>query len=259
MVIKRFLKAFFLSVFDIFDKGYTYHSGALAFQMLLSLVPLMIIAVNLVPLLPFVDFYKLEELLIKWFPEHAQKVMYELLELQRRGTKTSIIALALSYFFSVGFMKKLGMSIGFVTEDKFRERGELFFWFFMPLLLLVGVILFSLTFFLSIYLKVLFPEIFPLLVDMVYILPLGVIILVLYVSFLHVNLSFSLFLVSYMTAGTIALVQWGFTWYVSYVFKSSVVYGSLSTVILFLMWLNVLFLTFLLGARILFRLKSLEE
>ncbi len=256
MVIKRYLKAFLLSIFDVFDKGYTYHSGALAFQMLLSLVPMMVIAVNLIPLLPFVDLNELERLLIKWFPEHAQRVMAELFELQRKGKSTSAIALGISYFFSVGFIKRLSMSLSFVSEHRFKERGEIFFWIFMPLLLLLGTLLFAGAFFLSIYLKLLFPKLIPMLVELIYILPLGVIICIVYISFLHIRFSPGLLFVSYMTAVSIALIQWGFTWYVSYIFKSSVVYGSLTTVILFLLWLNFLFLTFLVGARMIFRLSS---
>jgi membrane protein len=254
VVIKRFLRALLLSLFDVFDKGYTYHSGALAFQMLLSLVPMIIVAVNVVPLLPFVEIDKLEDLLIRRFPEHAQKVMAELFELQQKGKSTSAIALALSYFFCVGFIKRLGMSLSFVSEHKFKQRGEIFFWVFMPFMLLLGIILFSIAFFLSIYLKLIFPKLVPYLVELIYILPLGIIICTVYISFLNIRFSLTLVLVSYMTAANIALVQWGFTWYVSYIFKSSVVYGSLTTVILFLIWLNLLFLTLLVGARVIFRL-----
>ncbi len=258
MEIRKLPKALILSVFDIFDKGYTYHSGALAFQMLLSLVPMMVIAVNVLPLLPFADLREIESFLIRWFPQQAQKVVQELLNLQQKGTSTSVIALGLAYFFSVGFIKKLSMSFRFITEDRFRERGELFFWVFMPLLFLAGVILFSLTFFLSIYVKLLLPEIFPRLLEFFYILPLGAIICILYASFLHTGFSLSVILVSYLTAGAVALVQWGFTLYVSHIFKSSLVYGSLSGVILFLVWLNFLFLTLITGARVLYRMGEIS-
>jgi len=53
--------------------------------------------------------------------------------------------------------------------------------------------------------------------------------------------------VSALVSFLMFLLQLGFTWYIVHIFKGSVLYGSLSTVIVFLLWINLLFLTILFG------------
>jgi len=46
------------------------------------------------------------------------------------------------------------------------------------------------------------------------------------------------------------------SWYVANLFKGSLLYGSLSTVVIFLLWINILFLILLGGARMIYRLSK---
>ncbi|WP_457599918.1 YihY/virulence factor BrkB family protein [Hydrogenivirga sp.] len=252
---KRFLREAFLSVVDLFRNNYTYHSGALTYHFLLSMAPLTIVLLNLLSFLPVVDIGEVEQTIDRLFPQYTNKVIHEILEVQKRSRETSLIALGLSYFFSVGFIKYVGRAFSFVSEGELGERRELFYWFFMPVFLLGIVLTISLSFFLSIYLKLVVPPAYSAVVDLSYAIPGTLVLLFIYRSFLKNPIGIGkLFLVSAYVSLLMFLSQLAFTWYIAHVFKGSLLYGSLSTIIVSLLWVNLLFLTLLYGARLIHRL-----
>lgn len=255
---KKFLKAFLLTAGDILRGGYTYHSGALTYHFLLSLAPLTIVLVNLLSLLPAMDPRKIGEITDRIFPQYTLKIVHEILEVQRRSKETSALALLLSYFFSVGFVKHIGRAFSLVSEGKMGEKREVFYWVFMPVFLLGVVALISLSFFLSVYLKFILPKGFALLIEVFYILPGTVTVFLLYLSFLKVKKNlFSLLLSSFIVATLLYIMQFVFSFYLAKIFKGNILYGSLSSVVVFLLWMNLIFLALLFGARLIYREENL--
>ncbi len=257
MNFKGTLKALLLSILDAVRENYTYHSGALTYHFLLSIAPLTIVLVNILSLLPAFDLEKLELTIDKVFPQYTLKVIHEIIEIQRRIKETSLIAILLSYVFSVGFIKHMGRALSLVSGGELGEKREPFYWIFMPVFLLGVIVAIFLTFLLSIYVKFVIPKGLSIFVDVVYVIPATVILFLLYRSFLRVSFgNLALLTISFLISLLILLVQILFSWYIVNVFRGNLFYGSLSSIIVFLLWTNLIFLLLLLGARLIYRSKK---
>ncbi len=255
--LRRFLSSFFLSLIDLFRESYTYHSGALTYHFMLTMAPLTIVLLNLLSFLPMVDMGELERVVDRLFPQYTNRVIHEILEVQRRSKETSFIALGISYFFSVGFIKYVGRALSFVSEGRMGEKKEIFYWLFMPIFLLAVVAVISAYFFLSIYIKLVVPRTYSLIADASSVIPMTLILFLVYVSFLKEGIGLlKLMLVSLLVSLIMLSIQFGFTWYIAHLFKGSLLYGSLSAVVVFLLWVNLIFLTMLFGGRLIYRLKE---
>ncbi|NPA41597.1 MAG: hypothetical protein GXO18_04915 [Aquificae bacterium] len=250
-------KAIALSFYDLIRQNYAYHSGALTYQFLLSIAPLTIVLVNALSLMPVIDLDRIIETVDRILPQYTNKVVHEILALQKKSGQVSFIALGLSYFFSVGFIKNLGKAFYFVSEGLLGQKREFLYWLLMPVLLLVFILVMSAFFFLSLYMKFVIPKTYTFVSDLLYVLPGALILMVLYGSFLTRRVSpYKLMFVSFFVSVLIFLIQWVFTWYVANIFKGSLLYGSLSTVVAFLIWANLIFLMIVLGARLIYRLEN---
>ncbi len=256
--IRKILKLVFASGLDVFRKGYSYHSGALTYSFMLSMAPLTIVTLNIAGLMPIFDINRVEEIIDRFFPQYTTKVVHEILEIQKRSAQSSLIALGLSYVFSVSFLKNMGKAFSFVSEGSGGERREIFYWFIMPVLVLAGLAVVSVSFFLNIYLRLIIPTGYALLINLSYALPVAAILFLIYRSFLKAGIgNTKLFAVSLFISLLMFFLQWGFTWYIAHLFKGSILYGSLSTIVVFLLWINLTFLTLLYGARLIYRIKNL--
>lgn len=259
-LFRAFLQGAVLSLFDLLRNNYTYHSGALTYHFLLSMAPLTIVLLNLVSLLPMVELSEIERTLDRFFPQYTNRVVQEILEVQKRSGQTSLIALGVSYFFSVGFIKYMGRAFAFVSEGELGEKRELFYWLFMPVFLLGTVLVISLSFLLSIYIKLVIPTGYSLLLDLSYVLPGALMLSLIYRSFLKRGIGVTrLFLLSTYISLLMFLSQLAFTWYIAHLFKGSLLYGSLSTIVVSLLWINLIFLILLYGARLIHRLREFED
>ena len=257
MKFKDFLRVLFLSLLDSIRYNYTYHSGALTYHFMLSIAPLTIVLVHILSLLPFFEIERVELILDRFFPQYTSKVIHEIINVQQKGVQTSFVALGVSYVFSVGFLRNMSKAFSYVSEDLLGGKRELFYWFLMPLLMLAFVLVLSASFFLSVYLKVILPRSLSAVSDLSYVLPGTLIIFLLYVSFLRRRINLGVVLLSAALVSVIMfLLQTLFTWYLAKVFKGSLLYGSLSTVVAFLLWINLIFLSLLLGARLIYRLQN---
>ncbi len=256
--IDRILGLMVASLVDIVKKNYSYHSGALTYSFMLSMAPLTIVTLNIAGLLPIFDINRVEEIIDRFFPQYTTKVIHEILEIQKRSAQSSLIALGLSYVFSVGFIKNISKAFSFVSEGTVGERREIFYWIIMPIMVLASLSVLSVSFFLNIYLRLIIPAGYTLLINLFYALPIAVILFIIYRSFLKTGIGASrLFAISLFVSLLMFFLQWGFTWYVAHIFRGSVLYGSLSTIVVFLLWINLTFLALLYGARLIYRIKNL--
>jgi membrane protein len=253
----RLFKVALLSLFDVIRHNYAYHSGALTYHFMLSMAPMTIVLLNLISFLPVLDIEKVEATLENMLPQYTGVVVREILEVQKRSHETSLIALSLAYFFSVGFIKYLGRAFSFVSDGRLGGKRELFYWVFMPVFLLGAILVILTFFFLSLFVKVMIPKDYIYLIDLIYMFPGTVVVAILYKSFLKSEITLlRLITTSLYISALMFLTQLAFTWYIANLFRGSLLYGSLSTVIVFLLWINLIFLTLLYGARMLSRLEE---
>ncbi len=138
-------------------------------------------------------------------------------------------------------------------------KGEIFYWIFMPALLLVTVLVIFATLSLSIFLKFVLPLKVSLLLEVFYVTPIAVVSYLIYRSFAPKKKEDFIFTGASLTVAILFyLLQLAFSWYVVNIFSRNLLYGSLTTLIAFLLWVNFNFLILLLGARIIYRFKMLK-
>ena len=256
--MKKSLKALYLSFYDAFRLDFSYHASALTLQLLLVLAPMFVFFTAIITHTPYMDLKKIEQFIVEHFPRQTHTILNEIFKVQKYGNIASAVSLALSYFFSVSFIKKIARSFYYVVEDKFRKKHEFFFWIFLPISFVFFGILSSLFFSISVFLKLHFKEIPKFLPDVVSSLPFFFFIIVLYISFIKIEKKLSLLFSGMFIFFTNVLLQYSFTLYTSYIFKGSVLYGSLSSIVLFLIWLNVNFIVILVGARYIYRYETIK-
>ncbi|WP_461829347.1 YhjD/YihY/BrkB family envelope integrity protein [Aquifex sp.] len=256
--MKRGLKALYLSLYDAVKEDFSYHASALTLQLLLVLAPMFVFFTAIIAHTPYLDIQKIERFIVEHFPSQTHKILNEIFKIQKYGNIASAVSLALSYFFSVGFIKKIAKSFSYIVEDRFKKKHEFFFWIFLPVSLVLFGILSSIFFSVSVFLKIHFKDMPKILPDVVSSLPFFLFILILYLSFVRIDRKVSLLFSGLFVFGVSVLLQYLFTLYTSYIFKGSVLYGSLSSVVLFLIWLNVNFIVILVGARYIYRYETLK-
>jgi len=246
-----------LSLLDTIRQNHTYHAGALTYHFMLSIAPLTLVLAKLLSLLPFFEIDRVEVFVDRFFPQYTAKVVHEIVQLQKRGIQSSFLALFISYLFSVGFLKTMSRAFSYVSDGTFGERREVFYWLIMPLLMLASVLVLTVSFFLSVYLKVILPRPLSAISDTLYVLPGATILFLVYLSLLKRRVSlWGVFSSALVVSLSLFFIQALFTWYLAQVFKGSLIYGSLSTVVAFLLWVNLIFLSLLMGARLIYRLES---
>ncbi len=256
--MKDTVKALYLSFYDAFKQDFAYHASALTLQILLVLAPMFVFFTAIITHTPFMDLTKIEQFIVEHFPKQTHTILNEIFKIQKYGNIASVVSLALSYFFSVSFIKKVAKSFHYVVEDKFRKKHEIFFWIFLPISFVFFGILSSLFFSISVFLKLHFREVPKFLPDIISSMPYFLFILVLYISFIKIEKKFSLLFSGLFVLFTSIFLQYLFTLYTSYIFKGSVLYGSLSSIVLFLIWLNVNFIVILIGARYIYRYETIK-
>jgi len=253
----RFLRALYLSVYDALREDFTYHASALTLQLLLVLAPMLLFFVTLSFYTPLVDFEKLEAFLEREMPSQTSTILRELLKVKEHGKTVSLFSLFLSYFFSVNFVRKVSRSFYYIVEERHLKRSNLFFLVSLPIWFLLFGISVSVLFSLSVYLKAKLPGMLKTLPDLFASVPVMATVFALYVAFIRAKRKEAYLLAILIVFLGTFLLQFLFTLYTAYIFKGSILYGSLSTVILFLLWLNANFTVLLIGARFIERYDSL--
>ncbi len=246
-------KALALSVKDSIKYNYLYHSASLTYSFLLAVAPLFIVLISLASYLPIIDLEQIEFFLLQTFPEYTHKVISEILEVRSRAKETSLIAFLSSYFFSVNFLKNLNYAVRSVTNDMLGFQRTFIMWIIFPLLLIGGSILLSVAFAITVYIKVFFPVFITKLIDLFYFLPGTLLLTLFYMSLYKRRRLLFVVFVSFTVSLGISLFQLGFTWYLSSLYRGNVLYGSLTSIIVFLLWVNASFYIFLLGSRLIYR------
>ena len=255
--VPRLLREAHRAIREVLKVNIIYHSSALTYSFLLSLAPLTLVFLSLASYLPFTDPQEVERILKLMFPEYTHRILSELLEVKDRAGRISAVGLFVSYLFSVNFMRTLNIAFTSVSEGTLRLKRGITLWLILPLYLIAGSIILSISFAMSLYIKIFLPSFITKIVDIVYFIPGTAIIFLLYASFYKKKTGlFRVFMVSLFVAISISLSQILFTWYLSTLFRGNIFYGSLSTVVIFLIWINSVFALLLLGSRLIHYYKK---
>ncbi len=255
--VPRILRVVHKGIREVLKVNIIYHSSALTYSFLLSLAPLTLVFLSLASYLPFTDPQEVERILKFMFPEYTHRILSELLEVKDRAGRISAVGLFVSYLFSVNFMRTLNIAFSSVSEGTLKLKRGLTLWFILPLYLIIGSIVLSISFAASLYIKIILPSFFTKIVDIIYFIPGTAIIFLLYASFYKKKTGlFRVFIISLLIAISISFSQILFTWYLSTLFKGNLFYGSLSTVVIFLIWVNFVFSLLLFGSRLIHHYKK---
>ncbi|WP_448587677.1 hypothetical protein [Thermocrinis sp.] len=238
--------ALILSIKEIFFGEIGYYSSAMTYKFLMVLGSLFVLVGFLSSFLPFFYAEKVFQLINQLPASHGSKVFEKLQGIYAHRKVGSLIFVLMSYFFTISYTKVIAKSVSFILKEPLKLR-ETFFWIFVPIYILffsftilLGSSLISLLYTLapkgiSIAVNLLKPILFLPLVYFTYwfflrglMKPSHVLEASLYflIALSLINLVFAKFLVKLMELNPL--------------------YTILGSVLLFLVWLELVF-SFLLG------------
>ena len=246
-----------LSFNDAIRRRILYHSSAVTFSFLLATAPLFLVIVNIGTYLPILEPETIGRNLRNFFPDYTHSVLNELFEVKERAKKVSAIALLISYIFSVNFLKNLNLAVKEISEGNQGLHKGYIIWIIFPLYLLIGILILTVSFGISIYLKLLIPEKLIGGFDLINIIPGTFLFFILYTAYQKkIERLGTILMVSLITAFIVSFIQIPFTFYLSHLYRGNIFYGSFSTLMIFLLWINLVFITVLYGFALIQRLKS---
>ncbi|MCS6957661.1 MAG: YhjD/YihY/BrkB family envelope integrity protein [Aquificaceae bacterium] len=244
----------FLSVFlDVFREDLGYHSASLTYQFLTVIGSLFMLLGFASTYLPFLEPSRVYEYLQGILPSYASVVFEKLMPLYKGRATGSLVSFILAYYFSLSFAKSLNTAFGFLYRKKPVER-EIFFWVFMPLLILLYAGFLSLAVTLLTLSKSYFGGMFQRLAELLNFLLVLIMIIMIYSSYFRLRRS--VFLSSILVALMLFLLNKFFSTIMVKLISASPMYSVLGSPLLFLVWLYYSFFCLLFGVRVVFRLDQ---
>ncbi|RDX37468.1 YihY family inner membrane protein [Kangiella sp. HD9-110m-PIT-SAG07] len=266
MLEKRFkwLKAFTKFVFSEFAKKSSSSMAAeLTLNTMLALVPLMTVAVSLMAIFPAFDKLNVEvqELIFKNFlPDTGLAVQEHLNDYVAKSKNLSAVGFAFLFLTSMMLMRAIDRAINTVWETKNRRRG-IQKWISYWAMLTMAPILIATSLAASSYFAAL-PLVSSISGMLTFGLPFVLIVLAftaLYMvaPFSHVKFRKAV-IAATITALFFELAKYGFALFVTKFSTYEVIYGAITAIPLFFLWVFLSWLILLLGAVICFALHRFE-
>lgn len=249
MRLKSTAKAGFLTFYDSFRLGFSYHSASLTYSFLMVFSSFLMLVGFLASYLPFVNEKDLLNYLSTLAIPYGEKLTAKILDVYRHRTAGYLLSVCLSYLFSVSFAKVLSKALSYAYGSQ-NERKELTFWLAVPLLLLFYTVLTpSLLFLMSIsklYLSSFYVYITTLLNWLYLLLSLTL----LYRLFLPERLGLVYLLCGGLFASLLLFfLNKLFSMFILKLLLSNPLYAVLGSFLSFLIWVNFSFYCILLGGR----------
>jgi membrane protein len=255
--IRKFLALFFSSLLDLLRLRAIYHSSALTYSFLLSMAPLSLLILSFASFLPFFDPSELKENIERLFPEYTEAIVGEVMKVRERVAGTSAVSLLIAYLFGVNFVRNLNIAVKEITEGRMGLQRGYLIWFLLPLYLISGSLVLTISFTVSVYLKTRLSNLPGIAFELLNLIPGTLILLLIYSGFRGRNFGIGPLLTASITVAVlISAFQLPFTWYLSTLYRGNVLYGSMSSLLLFLIWINSVFFLLLLGFRLIWRLGN---
>ena len=260
----KWLKAFVKFVFSEFAKKNSSSMAAeLTLNTMLALVPLMTVAVSLMAIFPAFDNLnvQVQELIFKNFmPETGLAVQEHLNEYVSKSKNLSAVGFAFLFLTSMMLMRAIDRAINTVWETKNRRRG-IHKWVSYWAMLTLAPILIAASLAASSYFAAL-----PLVSSINGVLTFGLPFLLIVLAFTtlymvtpfsHVKFTKAL-IAATITALLFELAKYGFAIFVAKFSTYEVIYGAITAIPLFFLWVFLSWLILLLGAVISFALHRFE-
>ena len=260
----KWLKAFVKFVFSEFAKKNSSSMAAeLTLNTMLALVPLMTVAVSLMAIFPAFDTLnvQVQELIFKNFmPETGLAVQEHLNEYVSKSKNLSAVGFAFLFLTSMMLMRAIDRAINTVWETKNRRRG-IHKWVSYWAMLTLAPILIAASLAASSYFAAL-PLVSSINVVLTFGLPFLLIVLAfttLYMvtPFSHVKFTKAL-IAATITALLFELAKYGFAIFVAKFSTYEVIYGAITAIPLFFLWVFFSWLILMLGVVICFALHRFE-
>lgn len=260
----KWLKAFIKFVFSEFAKKNSSSMAAeLTLNTMLALVPLMTVAVSLMAIFPAFDKLnvQVQELIFKNFmPETGLAVQEHLNEYVSKSKNLSAVGFAFLFLTSMMLMRAIDRAINTVWETKNRRRG-INKWVSYWAMLTLAPILIAASLAASSYFAAL-----PLVSSINSVLTFGLPFLLIVLAFTtlymvtpfsHVKFTKAL-IAATITALLFELAKYGFAIFVAKFSTYEVIYGAITAIPLFFLWVFFSWLILMLGVVICFALHRFE-
>jgi len=260
----KWLKAFTKFVFGEFAKKNSSSMAAeLTLNTMLALVPLMTVAVSLMAIFPAFEKLNVEvqELIFKNFlPETGLAVQDHLNEYVSKSKNLSAVGFAFLFLTSMMLMRAIDRAINTIWETKNRRRG-IQKWISYWAMLTMAPILIAASLAASSYFAAL-----PLVSSINGILTFGLpfVLIVLAFSALYMVAPFShvrfrkAIIAATITALLFEIAKYGFALFVAKFSTYEVIYGAITAIPLFFLWVFLSWIILLLGAVLCFALHRFE-
>lgn len=250
---------FFKAVIQrFFADGCMYQASALTFASLLAVVPLMLVGVSVLAAFPVFDHVgiSIQDFIFSNFvPASGQVIQQYLLSFVRKSGQLSVMGIASLLVTAVLMMFTMEQAFNSIWRVTQRRRGIYAFLIYWAILTLSPLFL-GLSFATSAYLLSL-PTIADVatmlgLTHLLVLLPLVmamIVFTILYVAVPNCRVPYRVGLVvGAITAVAFELAKWGLTVYVSSFSNYQLLYGALSAIPAFLIWVYLSWVIILLGA-----------
>ncbi|PMP91751.1 MAG: ribonuclease BN [Hydrogenobaculum sp.] len=248
-------------VLDFFRLKILYHAGALSFSFIMAIVPLMLGAGFFLHMFleNKIDNYIYH--LSAVFPDFANKIIKDISYLEQKRLKAGIIGALVSLYFSTGFIKDLDYAIALMWDKKDAKRIEFMYFLYLMFFVVIFTGGSVYLFYISLVFKHLnLPLEFT--KNLSYLLFFTIFFYSIYSIFIPIKniRKIYVFAISIVESLALLLLKYVITVYISHLLIKSIVYASLWLIIAFLIWIDWLMASLLLGARALYYIhKSLAN
>ena len=267
--IKTILKDYYIFIRDFvkafFDDKLSYYSASLSFYTLFSIVPLLIIILSILTHLPIFDsIYKNIEAIIfaNLMPTNSKEILTYINSFVKNSGKLGIVGVIYILFTSMMFFKNYDYIVNDIFESK--PRG---FWSSLSIywtLITLTPIMLVLSFYLSMQMQLLLNKnSLTSWIEIITILPFTIIWLIFFITYkISANREVSnnsALISSFITSLVWYLAKIGFIFYVLHNKTYLSIYGSLSILLFFFLWIYISWGIFLYGLKFCYILDRDEE
>ncbi len=267
--IKTILKDYYIFIRDFikafFDDKLSYYSASLSFYTLFSIVPLLIIILSILTHLPiFESIYKnIEDIIFaNIMPTNSKEILTYINSFVKNSGKLGVVGVIYILFTSMMFFKNYDYIVNDIFESK--PRG---FWSSLSIywtLITLTPIMLVLSFYLSMQMQLLLNRnSLTSWIEIITILPFTIIWLIFFITYkISANREVSnssALISSFITSLVWYLAKIGFIFYVIHNKTYLSIYGSLSILLFFFLWIYISWGIFLYGLKFCYILDRDDE
>ena len=273
--------AFFKAVFDFFLKGLGFYSAGITLYTLMSILPLFIVITVIISHIALLSEDSINYIFQKLFPSNTESFVSFLKEISDKSAIFGISSFLFAFYFASRIFGALHTGINHVFDEKNIpfKKVALIQILGVPVFILILIFIYLISFTLNIlrnfvtstevwkYINLVFSSIklefiLYLITDITKIIDIITFFTVVFLIYKYfIPIKFPLkenLLISTLVALILVLVKLGFSTYISFASKTNPIYGSLSGIFAFIMWIFLTYNVILIGARTIYHINKLK-